>query len=202
MSMDYLDKAGALYVVTKTKELAGAKVDKEEGKGLSANDFTNELKTKLDGMEDGATNNVVDETMSATSSNAIANKTVYSELEKKAGVSNPVFIGTPKAPTPAAGTNNEQIATTAFVADAVSAAVGNITGIQFSVVSALPDSGNAGVIYLLANGSGEAQNAYDEYIWTGTAFEKIGTTSVDLSGYVKSTELKPITNAEIDAMFS
>lgn len=33
-------------------------VQKETGKGLSTNDFTNELKTKLDGIEDGANNYV------------------------------------------------------------------------------------------------------------------------------------------------
>ena len=35
--------------------LAGNKVDKEDGKGLSTNDFTNELKTKLDELYDKAT---------------------------------------------------------------------------------------------------------------------------------------------------
>ena len=34
------------------------KVDKESGKGLSTNDFTNELKSKLDGVEEGAQVNV------------------------------------------------------------------------------------------------------------------------------------------------
>lgn len=44
---EYLDKAGATYLVGKIQaELAG-KVDTEEGKGLSANDFTNEEKSKL-----------------------------------------------------------------------------------------------------------------------------------------------------------
>lgn len=44
---------GALSV-----DLSG-KVDKEEGKGLSTNDFTNELKTKLEGIVAGAEVNVV-----------------------------------------------------------------------------------------------------------------------------------------------
>lgn len=44
---------GALSV-----DLSG-KVDKEEGKGLSTNDFTNELKTKLEGIADGAEVNYV-----------------------------------------------------------------------------------------------------------------------------------------------
>ena len=38
----------------------GKKVDKEAGKGLSTNDFTNTLKTKLDGIEDGAEVNIIE----------------------------------------------------------------------------------------------------------------------------------------------
>ena len=50
------------------------KVDKENGKGLSANDFTNTLKTKLDNIEDGAQVNV-NADWSATSGDAkILNK--------------------------------------------------------------------------------------------------------------------------------
>lgn len=42
-------------------------------------------------------------------------------LNLKAPLASPTFTGTPKAPTAAAGTNNTQIATTAFVANAVAA---------------------------------------------------------------------------------
>lgn len=48
-------------------------------------------------------------------------------------------------------------------------------GISYEVVSELPSTGEAGVIYLVANG-GSGTNIYDEYIWTGSAYEKIGTT--------------------------
>jgi hypothetical protein len=41
-----------------TKDYADTKVEKIEGKGLSENDFTNTLKTKLDGIQDGAEVNV------------------------------------------------------------------------------------------------------------------------------------------------
>ena len=37
-----------------------AKIDKESGKGLSSNDYTNEDKAKLDGIEDGAQANVIE----------------------------------------------------------------------------------------------------------------------------------------------
>ena len=76
-----------------------------------------------------------------------------------------------------------------------------ITGIEFEIVATLPASGTKGVIYLVGNAS-----PYDEYIWVeptgGTAhFEQIGSTSVDLSGYVQASEMHALTNAEIDTIF-
>ena len=43
-----------------TDDVAEGKVDKEEGKGLSENDFTDEDKEKLDDIEDGAQGNVIE----------------------------------------------------------------------------------------------------------------------------------------------
>lgn len=77
-----------------------------------------------------------------------------------------------------------------------------ITGIDFQIVTELPASGVKGVIYLVGT-----QAPYDEYIWiepTGSAahFEQIGSTSIDLSGYVQATEMHALTNAEIDAIYN
>lgn len=46
--------------VTGLPDALKAKVDAVEGKGLSANDFTNELKGKLDGVEVGANENLIE----------------------------------------------------------------------------------------------------------------------------------------------
>ena len=46
------------YSTSETDDLLNDKVDKETGKGLSENDFTDALKTKLDGIEAGAEVNV------------------------------------------------------------------------------------------------------------------------------------------------
>ena len=43
-----------------TDDVAEGKVDKEEGKGLSENDFTDEDKEKLDGIEGGAQENIIE----------------------------------------------------------------------------------------------------------------------------------------------
>lgn len=59
------------------------KVDKVAGKGLSTNDFTTELKDKLDGVEEGANKTAVDAELSATSENPVQNKAVAAALDKK-----------------------------------------------------------------------------------------------------------------------
>lgn len=117
----------------------------------------------------------------------------------RAPLASPAFTGTPTAPTPSAGNNSTNIATTAFVNTAISSAVADITSFEFEVVTTLPASGEKGIIYLVAHAHGTG-DAYDEYIWTGTAFEKIGNTDIDLSGYQLSAELKEITSSEIDAI--
>ena len=54
----YLDYDGLVYYHSKVKTALGNKVDKVSGKGLSTNDFTNTLKSKLDGIAAGAQVNV------------------------------------------------------------------------------------------------------------------------------------------------
>ena len=46
--MKYLNEDGLLYVIQKVKTWLGGKVDKVDGKGLSQNDLTNDLKAKYD----------------------------------------------------------------------------------------------------------------------------------------------------------
>lgn len=118
-----------------------------------------------------------------------------------AKIASPTFTGTPKAPTATAGTSTTQIATTAFVSTAIANAVGGITSISYQIVTELPATGKAGVIYLIAHAHGTS-DSYDEYIWTGSAYEKIGNTDVDLSDYLMKSDMVAITNAEIDEIFA
>ena len=66
----------------------------------------------------------------------------------------------------------------------INTAIAGVATIQIQVVEQLPETGKSNIIYLIAN-SGTGQNIYDEYLWTGTAFEKIGTTAIDLSNYLQ-----------------
>lgn len=86
-----------------------------------------------------------------------------------------------------------------YVDSAITNAISGIQGISYEVVQTLPATGAAGVIYLLAN-SGSGQNVYDEYIWTNSKYERLGTTDVDLSGY--QPKMDAITNAQINGLFA
>ena len=72
----------------------------------------------------------IDSAISSTSANPVQNKAVSAELGKKAPLASPQLTGSPTAPTPTAGSNNTQLATTAFVQNAVNAAVTNAAAYQ------------------------------------------------------------------------
>lgn len=93
----------------------------------------------------------------------------------------------------------------------IAAELGDISGVDFVVVAAneeLPETGVKGKFYLKDTGA-TGSNKYDEYVWVnhGTAeepnygYEKIGTMAVDLTGYIKESDIQFATKADIDAIF-
>lgn len=161
------------------------KVDKVSGKSLSTNDYTTAEKTKLSGIATGAEVNKIDTIKVNGTTQTISSKVVDITVPTKVS----------------ALTNDSGYQTSSDVNSLITSALANITGISFSVVTELPSTGEAGVIYLISN-SGSNNNIYDEYIYVNSAFEKIGTTDTDLSGYLKATDIEAITNSEIDALFA
>lgn len=123
------------------------------------------------------------------------------QVDVKANSADAALTGTPTAPTATTGTNTTQIATTAFVQAAVTAAIGGVSQMGFAVVDSLPATGDPTKIYLVKHthtetGSTDAQGKtdnYDEYVWLSTTstYEKIGNTDIDI---------QVITEAEIDAI--
>ena len=61
----------------------------------------------------------VDTTPTSGSGNVVTSGGVYTSLSGKAPLASPAFTGTPTAPTATSGTNTTQIATTAFVKNAI-----------------------------------------------------------------------------------
>ena len=56
----------------------------------------------------------------------------------------------------------------------------------YKVVTELPETGEENIIYLVPK-AGEGNDVHDEYIWVNNAYELIGTTAVDLSGYLQTS---------------
>lgn len=196
MAKEYLDKDGLLYVWQKIKALFAqktdldSKVDKVTGKGLSANDLTDSLKASYDQAvaqvqtltaEGGEPNTIETIKLNGTALTPDASKAVNIASSSLAG------YGIADAYTK---TQTDQ---------AIQTAIGSLTQISYQKVDTLPSTGSPGVIYLVAHSHG-TQDVYDEYIWYGDAFEKIGNTDIDLSGYLLAADLKAITNSDIDSL--
>lgn len=156
------------------------KVDKVSGKGLSTNDYTTAEKTKLSGIATGAQVNVIESIKVNGTAQTISSKAVNITVPTKVSQL----------------TNDSSYATQTYVDEAI----GGITGMSYSVVSTLPSTGKAGVIYLVPK-TAETKDIYNEYIWVNNAFELIGTTAPDLSGYVKTTDLVELTNTEVQTIW-
>ena len=60
---------------------------------------------------------------------------------------------------------------------------------RFRKVNTLPVTGEPNIIYLVPKATPETSNACDEYIWQDNAWELIGSTDIDLSGYVTDEDL-------------
>ena len=62
-------------------------------------------------------------------------------------------------------------------------------GVKIEVVTELPETGEANVIYLVPKETEDENNVFDEYIWINDEWELIGTTDIDLSNYYTKSEI-------------
>ena len=83
------------------------------------------------------------------------------------------------------------------VYDFVTAAIAGISGFHAEIVSELPASGQSNILYLVAKSSAASGDGYDEYLYINGGWERVGSTDMDLSGYVQASEMHAITNTEI-----
>lgn len=201
MAIEYLDKSGLTLLISKIKAALGGKVDVVSGKGLSTNDYTSAEKQKLSGIASGAQVNVIESvkvngTKVEPSSKAvdISVPTKVSQLTNDSG-----FQTSTQVDSIVTGKGYQ---TQSQVQSLINSAVGNITSIRYEKVTSLPATGSNGVIYLVAHSHG-TQDIYDEYIWLAEtkSFEKIGNTDIDLSAYIKKSEVTAITTNDLNTMW-
>ena len=171
-------KADTSYVDGKL----ATKVDTIAGKGLSTNDFTTTLKNKLDGVEAGSQVNKIEIVKRNGTNLSITGKAVDITVPTKLGDL----------------TNDQTFQTKAQILTLIA----DNGKLKKEIVTSLPSVATAddNTMYLIANSDG---SGYEEWIVINNKWEKLGDTSaIDLSGYVKKTDITVISNAEINAFLN
>lgn len=78
--------------------------------------------------------------------------------------------------------------------------IGKLGKVEIISVSVLPETGKSGAIYLVPSAKPGDKNLKDEYLWIDGAWELIGSTAVDLSGYAKSDDVERALSEKQDAL--
>lgn len=141
----------------------------------------------------------------------------YYDLKLKAFIANNYaeLSDLPVVPTTVSSfTNDADYQSGSQVTTAINAAIAGISGISFEIVQTLPATGDPGTIYLVPAGQSATGDIYAEWIYLNSAWEKLGTTAVDLTGYttwdsvneeleVDGTAIYQFaTNSDVDNLFN
>lgn len=185
-----------------TKEEVADKVDKIEGKGLSANDYTDTEKEKLEAVESGAQVNVLETVKVNGTALTATDKGVNIDLSDYA-TNEDVEGKVDKVTGKGLSTNDltDDLVTkinSAVTPDTLTQAVAEAGHIKFSFVEELPEEGETNVIYFTKLEDTEDDDAYEEFVFQDGAYEKIGATRVDLSNYWDKANLELATDSDID----
>ena len=170
-------------ILAQAKTYADGKVAKEDGKGLSTNDYTTAEKEKLAGIAQGAEVNVqANWNETDTTSDAFI-------LNKPTSLS--AFTNDSEFITKTVNDlTNYYKKTETYTQEEVNALIGDLATIQIEVVESLPSTGSSNIIYLVSKETADGEvNVYNEYIWVSSTskFERVGDTSIDLSTYLTKT---------------
>lgn len=197
----FLDLVGLQHLIGLIKDNF---VQKESGKGLSKNDYTDEdkqklstLKTynvatteeagllsssnlnKINGLEEGAEKNVITKVK--------RNGTLVNVSNKEVDISVPTKI-------------SELVDDKDLVDKAqVQKLINDAKHMKKEIVAEKPTSGDENTMYLVGP-KGDGSNIYEEWLYVNNKWEKIGDTSttIDLDGYIKEEDLISISNEEIN----
>ena len=86
--------------------------------------------------------------------------------------------------------------TTEQMNSAIATAISETSHISRSIVDTLPQSGDEKIIYMVTNGK-DGNNSYDEYMWINDGFELVGSSDIDLSGYLQTSDIELMSVAEV-----
>lgn len=72
---------------------------------------------------------------------------------------------------------------------AIATAIAAVDHLSREIVETLPENASEKVIYMVRREDGTGQDVYNEYMYINEAWEIIGDTSVDLTGYAKTEDI-------------
>lgn len=210
---DFLGKKWGEALLAWAKTSLAGKVDKITGKGLSTNDLTTELKKVYDGAvtdvanlkKVGAEKNViVGIKVNGTAQTPDSSRNVDIVVPTDSDIGEKVeSYGYQTAAQVNAAIMGKGFQTSEQVEAAIRESMSGITEIDIQVVESLPATGKKGVFYLVPHTHG-TNDTHDEYVWVPSKnkYEKIGNTDIDLSGYVKKTDIVVLTDKDFEAMIT
>lgn len=137
-------------------------VKQEKGKGLSTNDYTDEDKKKVGQIPDNP-----------KYTDTIPDLTPYAKKES--------------VPTKLSQLENDK---TFKTETEIQSMIEKASSLKKEVVTSLPATGKDDVIYLVKDDKGKENNNYLEYLWLNGKYELIGSTQVDLSGYMTKEDFE------------
>lgn len=191
------------------------KVDKVEGKGLSANDYTNEEKAKLGGVEANANNYTLPDASASVKGGVTVGTNVDvsgGKISVKNGTTNQKGVVQLSSAVKAAydlAAGKQSPATSlagygiadAYTKDEVDAKMSSALEYKGSkdTYADLPTTGNKkGDVWNIVNAdAAHGVNAGDNVAWNGTTWDVLAGT-MDLSAYMLAEDLVAISNAELD----
>lgn len=202
MADNRLDGNGVIYLLKDIFGRISKKVDKVDGKGLSTNDLTNELKEKIlaagTGNFTGDYNDLTNKPDIPANTSELTNDSNFqTDSQVEAIVTGKNYQTASDVETTLASKDYQ-------TSSDVQAAIAASEKVTKQIVDTLPSASEASenVIYMILKTSGDSDNIYDEYMLINGALEKIGDTAMDLTGYFNTTNLPAMTNAEIDAIIA
>ena len=89
-------------------------------------------------------------------------------------------------------------------ASQVQSAISAAGHLKRAIVAQLPQAGSAdaNTVYMMKEDGAAGENVYTEWMVIEGAWERIGSTDVDLSGYLQETDMVEITDEEIDEILA
>lgn len=176
------------YDDTEVRQLITAldndKVEKEEGKVLSTNDYTTDEKEKLaelNNYDDTEVRNLISTTEAKIPTDYISNTSFTNTL------------------------TNYYLKSETYTKQEVTELINQITSFNAQIVTQLPTTNiSTNTIYFISKTDTEDQDYYDEYLYIDNAWEMIGNTKIDLSNYYSKTQIDNsyYTKAQIDSTVS